>query len=317
MVSGTVERWLQKDAALRVVYSKLEPALMFTDYVTLMKEDTNGFMYSFDSGGMSGDSKKEQPPIHASGAKFPELDISRESVASALTQENGFSLRVPRDVIKSAGAVNYIQKCYKRAGFWMAEWIDNQILSVYTGNATTPTWTPNAVWSAGTATPVDDLIALGEQMDREGYPYRMSDIFVHKTNWYELKRYLTSVDIGDLKQKTMYGIPEVTKDIISVPIVDSEVHKVMSGLSEGYILAIDRNNLAVETHYYNDPEFSQPVISYPTVVDGKSVTKTVKNLGVHFKQYKEEESNDTILQFWCDQKSVMTQAYAALYGSGI
>lgn len=315
MVSGTVERFLQKGVALRMVYEKVEPNLIFTNFVTLMKEESNGFMYSYDSAGMSGDSKKETPPLHAGGAKFPELDISRPSVASALTQENGFAMRIPRDVIKSAAAGDYIQKCYRTAGFWLAEWINTQIGNAITAGATTPTWTPTAVWSAATATPLEDMRTFKNTMKREGFVFRMTDMFVHNDNLAELEGYLVGSDIPEYRNVAL-NMP--ISDTMTLPIEGKpQIHGVFSGITEGYVLGVDKNNPGAELHYYNDSKYATPTVSYETIENGRKVSKTVQNLGIHFSQYEEDESHDTMLQFWCDQKTVVTQSYALQYDSGI
>ena len=318
LLSGTVDRYLQKGVALPLIYEIMEPNLIWADMLKQVPEESNAFMYQYDSSGKSGDAKKQTPPLRAGGAKFPRLDKSRRTTASGLTQQNGFEVAIPRDVIRSTNrGILEIQDAYNSAGFWMAEWINTNILTALAAGATTPSWTPTAVWSAATATPVDDLLRLGSEMDREGYPFRMTDCFVNKAEWYELKAYLTSVDIGDLKQKTMYGVPEISKDRIYIPVVDSNVHKVMSGMTDSYILALDAKNPAAEIHYYNDPKFSQAKVSYKTVVDSKETTVSVPNMGIHFYQYFEDDTKDTILQFWVENKTVVTKPYGLLYDSGI
>lgn len=318
-VSGTNDRYLKKTVALPVIFKIMEPNLIWTDRVPAVGSSTRAVQYKYDTYSKSSDPKKETAPIHAESAKFPELDKTRMSSGAALTIGRGFSMRVDRDAVTQVDGANEITEAYETAGFWLAEYINTNILSALTGGATTPTWTPTAEWSGATATatPVDDLIKLGAEMDREGYPFRMTDIFVDKTNWYELKSYLTSIDIGDFKQKTMYGVPEITQDRIHVPVVGADVHKVMSGLTHGYVLAIDANNPAATTHYYNDPKYSTATVSYETMVDGKPVRKTVNNIGIHFNQYEENDTHDTILQFWVDNVTVVKKPYGLLYDNGI
>ena len=318
LVSGTVDRYLQKGVALPLIYEIMEPNLIWAGMLRQVKEDSNAFMYQYDSAGKSGDARKQTPPLHVGGAKFPRLDKSRRTTASGLTQQNGFEIAIPRDVIRSTSrGPAEIQDAYDTAGFWMAEWINTNILSSLATGATTPTWTPTTTWDGATATPVDDLIRLGAQMDREGYPFRMTDCFVNKDEWYELKAYLTSVDVTDTKQTRMYGVPEMTADRIFIPVVGTNVHKVMSGMTDSYILAMDAKNPAAEIHFYNDPLFSQAKVTYKTVVDSKATTETVPNMGIHFYQYMEEDTKDTILQFWVENTTVVTKPFGLLYDSGI
>lgn len=316
MVSGTNDRYLQKGVAIPLIYEKMEPNLVWLGITRQIKELSNAFLYQYNSAGKSGNAKKQTPPRYSQSARFPELDKARKSTTSGLTESNGFSMRIPREVIRAEAGKSEIMDAYEYAGFWMAEWMNTNVLSALTAGATTPDWDPTDVWS-GAATPVDDLIRLDAEMDREGYPFRMTDAFINKTCWYELKAYLTSVDIGDAKQKMMYGVPEITKDRIHVPVVAADIHKVMSGMEDGYILAVDRNNAAAETHYYNDPKYSQANVTYRTMVDSAPKTITVPNLGIHFKQFEEEDSHDTILQFWVENATVVTKPYGLLYDNGI
>jgi len=92
----------------------------------------------------------------------------------------------------------------------------------------------------------------------------------------------------------------------------------MSGMTDSYILGLDRNNVAAELHYYNDPAFSVPTFSYETMgATGGSVMKTVPNAGFNFYQYEEDDTHDTILQFWVENKTVVKKSYAISYGTGI
>ena len=317
MVSGTNDRYLQSKVALPLIYKIMEPNLIWLNMTHQIKEDTNAFMYQYDSTGKSADSRKETPPKHAMGTRFPELDRSRKATASGLTKANGFSMRIPRAVIRSPAGKNEIMDDYEYAAYWMAEWMNTNILNALTSGASTPSWTPTATWDDGASAPVDDLIWLDAAMDQEGYPFRMTDAYINKQCWYELKGYLTNVDVGDAKQKAMYGVPEITKDIIRVPVVDADIHKVMSGMSDGYVLALDRNNISAETHYFIDTKFSQAKVTYETVVDRKPTKVTVPNLGIHFKQFEENETSDTILQFWVENATVVTKPKGLLYDNGI
>lgn len=316
MVSGTNDRYLQKEVALPLIYEKMEPNLFWDKLTILKSEKSNAFQYQYDSAGRSGDAKKKTPPRFTQGSKFPELDRSRRSTASGLTESNGFAMRIPREVIRAEAGKSEIMEAYETAGFWMAEWINTNIFTALYAGATDSTAT-SPVWSDASATPVANLITYDSDMDREGYPFRMTDFFLNKTGWYELKQYLTSVDIGDLKQKSMYGIPTITKDQINVPVVGSDIHKVMSGMTDGTFIACDRNNKAAEMHFYNDPKYSLAKVSYKTVIDNKPTVVSAQNLGIHFKQYEEDDTHDTLLQFWVENQTVVTKPYGLLYGDDI
>lgn len=317
-LEGNVDFFLQQGTALRLIYEKAEPLLWGTQFVRPVPEETDSFIYRYDSTGMDADTKKKQPAHAQIGGNFPELNMSRPSWTAGMTEARGFQVRIPHKTIRNEPkGVDEIQRAYKTAGYWLARFVHDNILTVIKAGATTPTWTPTAEWSAGTATPVDDLIRLEAQMERDGYPYALTDVLVHTTNWYEFKAFLTSADISEAKQRMLYGIPEISKDRIHVPVVDADVVKCKTGMTEGYALGLDRDNPCAELHYYNDPKFSTPTVQYETIIDGTKQMVTADNLGFFFDTWEEPATKDTILKFGVESKVVVTETYAALYDSGI
>jgi len=92
----------------------------------------------------------------------------------------------------------------------------------------------------------------------------------------------------------------------------------LSGISEGYVLGLDRNNPAATVFYQNDSSYSTPKVRYETKTpDGTKTFKTVDNFGLNTYQYKEDDTHDVVVQFWLDNVAVVMEAYAALYDSGI
>ncbi len=317
-LEGTTDFWLKQGTALRLLYEVAEPYLWATKFVRPIKDDQDAFTYRYQDTSKSADPKKKQPAHAMIGGDFPEIDLSRGKVGSGITEARGFQVRIKRSAIRNQPkGIDEINRAYKAAGFWLADYINTSIITAITAGATTPTWTPTAVWSDGSATPVDDLIRLEACMEREGYPYALTDVLVEKTNWYELKGYLTSVDISDAKQRGLYGVPVIGKDTIRVPVVDADVLKCKSGLTEGYVLGLDRNNPAAEYHYYVDNKFGTAQVQYETIIDGKRQMVTADNLGVQFETYEEQGTHDQILRFWVENKVAVTEPYAALYDNGI
>ena len=321
MVSGTNERYLQKGVALPLMYEKMEPYLQWGSWLNLIPSPDQAFTYLYDSAGKSSDSKKETPPKHTFPAKFPELDRSRKSITSAVLQEHGFAIRIPRSVILStARGKNEIMDAYESAGFWMAEAINTAILTTLMADGTTTGGLPTATWDDATATYIQDLLAFGKQVRREGYPFRMTDGFVNETGWYELAEGVTIYDADYASKEKVFGTIDVSKDTIYIPVAKVTVHLVMSGATDGSFLALDRNNKAAELHYFNDPEYATAKVAYMSTdagTDGKPKSVTVPNMGIHFQKIYEEDTHDTVLQFWYNNKTVVTKPLGVNILSGI
>lgn len=322
-MGNSLDRYLQPGFAIRKAYEILEPNLVFLDYVgTPVQEDKASFLYMYDSTGISSDSLKQTAPRFEVGGDLPRLDFGVPSTGSGITEAKGFEIAVPRKLIRDgiAGEAT-LMRVMNRAGFTLAEQINTAQLSAMSGGATGATTVFDAgvsVWSGTTATPVTDLMNLAQDMDVEGYPYRTTDVFVNKAGFYELKEYLNFLDGTQYDDQRPVG-QMINRDTIYVKQADVTVHKVMSGMTDSYILGMDINNPGAEMHTYSDPAFAvtAPAISYKTIENGKSVTKSAPNLGIHFYTYMEDDTKNTILQYWFENKTVAVQPLALQYSSGI
>jgi hypothetical protein len=322
MVSGTNDRFLNAEAALTIAYEKAEPYLQFIDVVNPIAETESGFVYLKNDTSKSRDSKKKKPAEHLLGGLFPEVDRSRKTSASEIIEAQGFSMRIPRNVLRSKIGASEIMDCYETAGFWLAELTNTNILSGLTSNATTSFsyFSSTAEWSDTTnATPVLDLMDFAQDMKAfEGKPYRMNMAYVDTENFHELKKLLAGIDYGEFTRNNIVGAPNNPSEMINIPMFGT-VQEVVSGMTEGYILGMDTRNIRSEIHYYNDPAFSVPTFTYQTnnIATGAPETRTVPNLGYNFYQYEEDDTHDTILQFWVENTTVVKDDESLLYGSGI
>lgn len=320
MVKDTLERYLQPDVVLRELYAKMVPNLQFIPLVTPIREESSTFPYKYNSYSMSSDPKKETAPIAIAGGRFAELDYTRESIGSKATEEHGFQMRLQHDMMKHRGtkALKEATGAVERAGFWMAETINSEILTGMktSGNYTSMTWA-TTTWDDGAATPIADLIADQKTYRHAGYPYRLNTVLAHLTNWTELLTYVLEYD----NRYLVGGAPTRTEDTIFIPSIGVTVFCVDDGLTdfaEGSMIGLDKKNSVAEWHYYNDKMFSPTNVTYQTIdASGKKVMKTVNNMGIHFRKLYDEELDDIVLQFYYDAKLTVTNAYGIAYGSGV
>lgn len=294
----------------------MNPNLAFIDILPTVKADSRSATFKKETASDSSDSKKKVPRAQSPSAKWAFVEISGMETDSALLQKKGVAVRVDRDAQMFTEGIDQIKRAVNRVGFWMAESINTDIANALINGGTLPTWTPAAAWSETTAKPVEDLINLEAQMERDGYPYSMTDVYVNKTNWSELKKYLTAIDVADGKQRDIYGMPKIDKQTIEIPVVDSVVRKT-AGMAEGGILALDRNNPAGTIFFNNDPAYAPQTISFKTVANGQVVKKEVKNFGISMKIYEDQETDDTVIKVWYDLATAVIEPYAALYDTGI
>lgn len=316
--------YLQPGVAIRRVYDVLEPNLKFADFIDgPIPEEKSSFVYMYDDEGTSADAKKQTAPLHIVGADLPRIDFGVPSSGNGITRAKGFEVAIPRNIIREGIAGEAaITRTYRKAGYILAQQIDNAILTAMTGGASASTTVFDAdvsVWSGETATPVIDLMNLAQDFDikDDGYNYNLTRVFGNKAAFYELKEYLNFLDGTQYNDQRPVG-EMINRDTIYVKQADLIFHRT-TALSDGYILGLDEVNKGAEMHTFSDPEFaiSGNRIKYPTIVDGKKTTKSAPNFGLHFYTYMEDTTKAQILQFWFEAKTVVTQSKALVYASGI
>ena len=320
-LSKNLADFLQPGVAIRKIYEVLEPNLKFADFVEgPITEDKSSFTYMYDDDGTSADDLKQTAPLHIVGADLPRLNFGVPSSAAGITSAKGFEVAIPRNIIREGIAGEAaVKRTFRKAGYILAQQMDSAILAAMIAGADTPTWTPTAVWSDDSATPVKDLMDLQQDFDQkdDGLPYNLTDVFLNKAGFYELKEYLNFLDGTQFNDQRPIG-QMINRDTIFVKQADVTVRRT-TGMTDSYVLGCDINNKGAETHVFNDPLFaiSGNRIRYPTIVDGKKTIKSAPNFGLHFYTYMEKDTKQQILQFWFEAKTVVIQSKALTYDIGI
>jgi hypothetical protein len=323
MVSGTLKPYLRRDVAMMSMYPLLNSKLTWLspdagNYVKRIEVDTDAITYLKQTYTPSTDPKKELAPDREPGSGFPEIDRTRMTDAPAVLTEKGFRLRIPQKVLKdSRKAKVEIQENYEYAAYLLGETVNGNMYSEITAqaNTTTSRFSPAETWdnAGGTAKPIIDLTHLAQDMDNADQPFIGNSFFVEKVNFWELNDYLLTVDVDSWKQQNLYGQPTVSDDFIDIPKL-GRVYKT-TGALHGSVLAMDRNNPAIEYYYRLDPEKANPTIDYTVKENGKERMVSTDNFGFHYRWFQEQNSEDIIQEFSADFVCVVKKPYGVKYKS--
>ena len=204
---------------------------------------------------------------------------------------------------------------FQTVGYWVAEYMNTGIYSTLDAGSTDSGITVSGVWSATTSTPVDDARAFKNSMKREGYPYRMTNMYVNMDNFEEMEIYLAQSDIAKYRDAAdAIG----NGDEMVLPMAGKPVMRGMfSGITEGDIMGLDKNHPGSTLFYHNDPLFSVPQIAFEVIENGKPTTKQVQNFGLSTHRYFEDDTHDTVIQVWMDYTVVVKDAYSIITENGI
>lgn len=317
-VSAPNEEFLTKRFIIPKMYEIMNPLLTWTDIFPQVKATAPVVAYKQESTSDSGDTKKELPKLMTTSGQWTYVSISQFTMKAATLNKKGFAIKIDQDALDYTEGVDEIQRAFKKTGFWIAEDYNTRISSEISasGTALSGTWGTTAAWSESNATPIADIEDLEDVFIREGYPYRLTDLFIHKTNFKELRKYLTSLDINEWKQMNLYGNPAGKSDMLDIPVAGVTVHRLLSGVSEGSIVAIDRNNPGMTIFYNQSPRYSAMTGTYETMANGQKVSKSL-SYGFNFNKYFDNETHETVIQLWYDNAPVMVEPYAVATDTGI
>lgn len=319
-VSAPNEEFLTKRFIIPKMYEIMNPLLAWTDVFPQVKATAPVVAYKQETTSDSGDTKKEKPKLMTTSGQWTYVEISQFTQKAANLNKRGFAIKIDQDALDYVEGVDEIQRAFRKTGFWIAEDYNDRISSeiAASGTALAANWTPTAEWSdTANATPIADLEDLEDCFIREGYPYRLTDVYIHKTNFKELKKYLTSIDINEYKQENLYGTPKNgNRDTLEIPVVGATVHRLLSGVNEGSIVAIDRNNPGMTIFYNQSPRYSAMNGKYETFVNGQKVSKSL-SYGFNFNKYFDNETHQTVIQLWYDNAPVTIEPFAIATDTGI
>jgi len=313
-ISGVNDRFLQAPVVLSEIMRILDPYLAFDGIIPYVDSGGEPVTYLIKAAKTS-DTKKQTPRLMTPSSKFPEVEISRMTKKSAVLNEEGLAIRLDKDAIQKKAGVDMIMDSYQTVGFWLAEYLNTRIYDTLDAGGTNAAVTPTAVWSAATATPLEDLRKFKNAMKREGYPYRMTDIFLEMTSFNELEGFLYSSEIPAYREAALNsGESTITLPMEGKPVV----HGLFSSITHGDYMGLDKNHPGSTMYYNNDPQFSTATISYETNSGGGApTTKTVKNFGLSTHRYFEDDTHDTIIQLWFDNVIVVKDAYSIITDESI
>lgn len=318
-VTAPNEEFLTKRFLIPKMYEIMNPLLAWTDIFPQVRATAPVVAYKQEITSDSGDTKKERPKLMTTSGQWTYVEISQFTMKAANLNKRGFAIKIDQDALDYVEGVDEIQRALRKTGFWIAEdyntRISDEILA--SGTALAGDWNPAAEWSDANAAPISDLEDLEDAFIREGYPYRLTDVFVHKDNFKELKKYLTSIDINQYKQEKLYGTPNNgNRDTLEIPVVGATVHRLLSGISEGSIIAIDRNNPGITIFYNQSPRYSAMSGTYETMQNGQKISKSL-SYGFNMNKYFDNETHQTIIQMWYDNVPVTIEPYAIATDTGI
>jgi hypothetical protein len=304
------EQFLQKDFIEARIVSIMNPELEWLGFMNKVQSNSKAIWATKEIYNAKNDPKVRKPRLRTSGSKFAQVSVSQLTEVSTTMATEGLEIRIDEDAIRYTEGIDEIDRAYTKAAYWLVDSINSQFgaalsSGVYQGDvAENNNFSTKAtpVWSAvDTRNCVGDLMLLAMDVERDDYPYELTDVYLNKTNYWELMQFLTTLKVGVDEKKEIWGMPDMKTPVISIPVLGGvKVHKVRQAITEGALLGLDTRFSPATFYYGVNPRYPQ---------------STANNMGFHVNRYVEESSHDTVIQMWLEFGILVKETYAGIYRS--
>jgi hypothetical protein len=302
------ERYLQSDFVESRIVNMILPELQWMDFMPKVKVDSKAVWATKEPTTAATDTKRRKPRLRTAGSRFVKIGISNLEEISTTMASFGLEIRIDEDAVRFAEGLDMINRAYTRAAYWLAQEVntvigDALVAGVYqqtTGNGFYDKATP--AWSvAATRKPVGDLQLMLADMERDGYPYELTDVFLHKTNYDEMLAYLMNLNVDQGERQAIWGTPNFKTAAISLPVLGITAHRMRFSVLEGKVLGLDSRFSPATYYYSNNPKYPQ----------------TQENaIGFHLYKYEDDDTHDTVFQMWLEYGTLVKEPYAGTYYDG-
>lgn len=245
---------LQPEFIEGIVNKRMEQQLDFMDMFPVVRTDALSFSYFKDTTNAGADITSGQmgtPNQLGEISGLDTIEVSRISQAHGEMERFGYKLEFSQRQLREPDFIDEVKRAMDRAAFGMAKKMNDDIVDAMKANVNDVTEVAGAaVWSADEAVPTVDMLSFRAASEVEGYPYSLSDLYVHKDNYYEALKAIQSTDIAWV-QNPIGGLPAMPQ------LNGVNLHNLHSTqLAEGGYLGVDKNYPGLTVYQYNDPKHS-------------------------------------------------------------
>ena len=278
-----------------IVNKKLEQNLDFKDMFPVVRTDALSFAYFTDlttAGADIAAGTQALPSELMELGQLDEIETSSIAVSYGGMERFGYQMRFSKRQLREAAIIDEISRAVDRAAFGIAKKMNDDIISAIAANGQS-LGNGAADWAAAGATPVEDLLTFKNASMVEGYPYELTDMFLHQNNYFELMKYIQGIDINWV-QSPFGGMADL-------PVINGvKLHNVIS------------TQVTEDAYYGMDARFPGITI-YEFVDSDKSV---IENGHVNMNVFEEERyPYNTVVEMFVERGLAAKLPYALYYDS--
>lgn len=290
VITISPEAALRKQFIEKTINKKIEPLLPFLDKFPVV--DLNGastFKYFTDDNSAEDDiqaGKMDAPANITELGDLTKITVTPIQKQIGDTAKFGASLEFSDDVTNENGFVDEILRAIERTTYMMARKINVDHINAMLEFAAAPSISlKDGSWEDSSAIG-DDIISMQESIDQEGYTYDLTNLYVAKKQYYQTKRFYTSLD-GKFNPKDVEG---------------STMENIKSWIPAGTLIGMDAN--------------IKPLTTYKNI--NKKYSTSPKTSLVNVNRYTQEKwPYKEVVDIWCEMGIAVKHPRAILKQTGL
>ena len=259
-----------------IMNKKLEQNLDFKDLFPVVRTEALSFAYFTDLTTAGADIASEVQAAPSALMELGELDeIETSSINMQYGGMNrfGYQMKFSKRQLREAAIIDEISRAVDRAAFGIAKKMNDDILAAIVANGQS-LGNAAADWAAVGATPVEDLLTFKNASMVEGYPYELTDMFLHQNNYFELMKYIQGIDINWVQSPfgAMGDLPVINgvrlHNVRAAQVVEDSYYGMDSRFPGITIYEfVDSDKSVIENGHVNMNVFEEERYPYNTVVE--------------------------------------------------
>lgn len=181
-----------------IMNKKLEQNLDFGDMFPVVQTDALSFAYFEDlttAGADIANGVQATPAPLMEIGELDEIETSSISMKYGGMQRFGYQMKFSKRMLREQAVIDEISRAVDRASFGIAKKMNDDIIAAIQA-AGKDLGAGSAVWSSAAATPVEDMLTFKNASMVEGYPYELTDLYLHQTDYFNMMKYLQGIDIN-------------------------------------------------------------------------------------------------------------------------
>lgn len=150
-----------------------------------------------------------------------DIEVSSIDVEYGSMQRVGYRMSFAKSVLRESAVIDEISRAVDRAAYGMAYYSNQAIVStIMNVKNQVEEYVADVKWDSVDANPVQDILNILESTLLPDYPYMITDLFLHQTQYFQLSRYIQDKPYVPWTQSPFKGD-------ITVPIINGvRIHNI-------------------------------------------------------------------------------------------